>query len=280
MNLIQQLIDIPAQQLNMLIFTLDPPKGIISPMPAPQGDRVFQFLQWAESNEGCGLESLLVQLGSLLVDSELIQELLEEIERNQSQSIELPTSIPLPDPKTITTGLLLEISKNNDGFKVFHVWDHRWYKLQSTFPRIGRHVTKKVRTNIEYAQAWKEIHTLTEELYPKYMKLYLLMYLSQKIPEESEMLKYQAEDYFKHEVENKCQSFKNSLNRLPIGVQLVKQLHNIPFCSPAILQGLTFQSDSTAFSQVVDLVKNITDLLLYSLHVADRLLEEFFIVNV
>jgi hypothetical protein len=57
-RLMQSLNSIPTQQFNMLIFALNPPPGIIPPMPAPQGDRTFTLLSWAESATGCGLVPL------------------------------------------------------------------------------------------------------------------------------------------------------------------------------------------------------------------------------
>jgi hypothetical protein len=53
--LVQKLNALAPQQLNMLIFALDPPPGLIPPMPAAQGDRTFALLSWAEGSGGCGL---------------------------------------------------------------------------------------------------------------------------------------------------------------------------------------------------------------------------------
>jgi hypothetical protein len=46
---------IPPEVFNIVAFTLNPPPGILAPMPAPQGQRSGQLLQWAESPAGCGL---------------------------------------------------------------------------------------------------------------------------------------------------------------------------------------------------------------------------------
>ena len=51
----QNLNAVPAQQFNMLVFALNPPPGLIPPMPAPRGDRSHALLEWAESPGGCGL---------------------------------------------------------------------------------------------------------------------------------------------------------------------------------------------------------------------------------
>lgn len=55
LHLIQTLNAIPPETFNMLVFVLDPPPGIIAPMPAPQGQRSGQLLSWAESPGGCTL---------------------------------------------------------------------------------------------------------------------------------------------------------------------------------------------------------------------------------
>jgi len=48
----------PPQQFNMVLFAIDPPPGLVPPMPAPQGDRVSALLLWAEGPGGCGLATV------------------------------------------------------------------------------------------------------------------------------------------------------------------------------------------------------------------------------
>ncbi len=55
LTLNQQVNGMPPQQFNMLVFALNPPRGVIPPMPAPPDDRSHALLEWAESAEGCGL---------------------------------------------------------------------------------------------------------------------------------------------------------------------------------------------------------------------------------
>lgn len=50
---------IAAQHFNMLVFALNPPPGLIAPMPAPQADRANNLLEWADSTGGCGLSVVL-----------------------------------------------------------------------------------------------------------------------------------------------------------------------------------------------------------------------------
>ncbi|MFL6197625.1 MAG: toll/interleukin-1 receptor domain-containing protein [Thermoanaerobaculia bacterium] len=57
---------LPPQQLNMLLFALSPPPGLIPPMPAPQGDRVAALLGWAEGPGGCGLGEVQRLLATVL----------------------------------------------------------------------------------------------------------------------------------------------------------------------------------------------------------------------
>jgi hypothetical protein len=48
----------PPSQFNMLVFALNPPPGLIPPMPAAQADRSSALLGWAESSSGCGLRAI------------------------------------------------------------------------------------------------------------------------------------------------------------------------------------------------------------------------------
>ena len=64
--LVQNLNAVSAQQLNMLIFTVNPPSGVIPPMPASQGDRVYALLSWAEGPGGCGLAQVQQVLDVIL----------------------------------------------------------------------------------------------------------------------------------------------------------------------------------------------------------------------
>jgi hypothetical protein len=64
---IRQLNEIVPQQFNMLLFAVNPPAGLVPPMPAPQGDRTAALLTWAEAPGGCGL-SVLQQLLETIVN--------------------------------------------------------------------------------------------------------------------------------------------------------------------------------------------------------------------
>jgi len=66
LTLMQKLNAIPAQQLNMLIFALNPPSGLIPPMPAPQSDRTSALLSWAEGEGGCGLSQVQEVLDAII----------------------------------------------------------------------------------------------------------------------------------------------------------------------------------------------------------------------
>jgi hypothetical protein len=54
------------QHFNMLVITANPPPGLISPMPAPQGDRTTALLNWAKGPGGCGVSMLRDLLEVLL----------------------------------------------------------------------------------------------------------------------------------------------------------------------------------------------------------------------
>ncbi|MEW6735404.1 MAG: hypothetical protein AB1489_29200 [Acidobacteriota bacterium] len=57
---------LPSQQLDDIIFMLNPPSGLVPPILAPQGDRVSALLGWAESSSGRGLAEVQLALSKVL----------------------------------------------------------------------------------------------------------------------------------------------------------------------------------------------------------------------
>jgi hypothetical protein len=64
--LMKKLNALPASQFNMLISILEPPAGLIPPMPANQIDRVVELLTWAKSPGGRGLSQVQQVLERIL----------------------------------------------------------------------------------------------------------------------------------------------------------------------------------------------------------------------
>jgi hypothetical protein len=56
--LVQQLNKLLPEHFNMLVFAIDPPPGIIPPMPEQQATRTLALLRWAESADGCGVAAI------------------------------------------------------------------------------------------------------------------------------------------------------------------------------------------------------------------------------
>ena len=65
-ELSQTLYALLPQQFNMLLFTLNPPAGVIPPMAAAGGDRASALLNWAEAPGGCGLSELKHALNQVI----------------------------------------------------------------------------------------------------------------------------------------------------------------------------------------------------------------------
>ena len=65
LELVKRLIRVAPQQMNMLIFALNPTPGLIPPMPAPQADRSVALLSWAEGSGGCGLHTVVAFLDQI-----------------------------------------------------------------------------------------------------------------------------------------------------------------------------------------------------------------------
>lgn len=68
LGLINALNGLPLVQFNALVFELKPPDGLMPPPMAPQGDRLFALVSWAESYGGCGLPRLQQVLVKILSD--------------------------------------------------------------------------------------------------------------------------------------------------------------------------------------------------------------------
>jgi hypothetical protein len=66
LGLINALNGLPLVQFNALVFELKPPAGLMPPPMAPQGDRAFALVSWAESYGGCGLTRLQQVLQQIL----------------------------------------------------------------------------------------------------------------------------------------------------------------------------------------------------------------------
>jgi hypothetical protein len=57
---------LPSVQLEVLIFTLNPPQGLVPPDSAAQGIRASALLKWAEGTGGCGLLTVQEALEAIL----------------------------------------------------------------------------------------------------------------------------------------------------------------------------------------------------------------------
>ncbi len=66
LELNRKLNDLLPQLFNMLVFALNPPPGVIPPMPSAQGDRTSALLMWAERAGGCGLQQVRETLELIL----------------------------------------------------------------------------------------------------------------------------------------------------------------------------------------------------------------------
>jgi hypothetical protein len=69
LEFIEQLNAISPQHFNMLLFAVNPPVGLIPPMPVAQGDRTIALLTWAEGRDGCGFSVLQELLDKITTSS-------------------------------------------------------------------------------------------------------------------------------------------------------------------------------------------------------------------
>ncbi|MEO1095183.1 MAG: formylglycine-generating enzyme family protein [Cyanobacteria bacterium J06638_28] len=66
LQLFNLLASLPSAQFNGLLFALQAPIGNVSGNSAPPADRVRDFLAWAESPVGCGLDAVMPLLEAIL----------------------------------------------------------------------------------------------------------------------------------------------------------------------------------------------------------------------
>jgi hypothetical protein len=66
MNLIKDLSAIPMELFNMIVYAVNPPAGIVPPVPAAQGQQSSSWLSWAEGPAGCGTGQIQKVLAEVL----------------------------------------------------------------------------------------------------------------------------------------------------------------------------------------------------------------------
>ncbi|NEQ42230.1 MAG: hypothetical protein F6K00_01195 [Leptolyngbya sp. SIOISBB] len=257
-DLFSSLSSLIPQKFGQLLFTLSIPNGIVPPPPAPQDDRVFQLLAWAETPEGCGLVEVQRFLWIVM-----------------GQTASSHTS----NPKSFRP--FLEIP-DNGSMRIWDIVTESWCELPINATFVTSDVSNRISQDLQYAQSWKKVHSLTESLYPQYVKLHRYMLLCQKLSElrclkDSEKYRFDAATFFEP-LRLQSMSFSNDLKELVMinQVELVSLLCYVPICSPAISQSLGSGPESSVFRNGVLLTERISELLLDGLHVADRLLEEYF----
>ena len=265
-DLLRNLNALIPSRFSQLLFVLGIPKGILPSHNASQAERVTQLLAWAESTGGCGLITIQTRLRSVV----------EQDTVTQTRSVS-------------TYKPFLEIS--NDGS--MRVWDINiddWCELPANTNLITSDVTSKISNTVQnsnyadrYAKSWKRVHSLTEELYPQYVKLHRYMLLCQelstfqKTSSAERRYRFEAASFFE-KLKLRSESFQDELNALEMinQVELISLLCRVPICSPAINQSLASSADESIFCNGVLLTEKISDLLLEGLHVADQLLEVYF----
>jgi DNA-binding FrmR family transcriptional regulator len=65
-NLIRQMSDLSPEDLELVIFTLNPPPRYIPPIESSPGRRAPALLKWAEGPTGCGLDKVQQVLKGLI----------------------------------------------------------------------------------------------------------------------------------------------------------------------------------------------------------------------
>ena len=151
---------------------------------------------------------------------------------------------------------LLDIRLDQQKHKTFHVV-HRGNKkcvLKPGLPTLSAYMTQRVinpHTHTDaHAQAWKRVHTLSEQLHPDYLKLLHYMHLSRNAGELKSIhhaSQYQntAINFMIEMLENQSiKKFEKGLKKLHTKNSSVYRsapvivLHNIPKCSNALREVL------------------------------------------
>ena len=70
LSFFQTLSRLTVPEFEQLVFTLNPPAGVIPGSAAAQGNRVSALLEWAEGPTGCSLETVQQTLEALANDTQ------------------------------------------------------------------------------------------------------------------------------------------------------------------------------------------------------------------
>mgnify|MGYP007080187030 CR=1 FL=1 len=248
-------------QLNHLIFTLNPPPGSVPPAIAAQSDRVYALLSWAEAIGGCGLPQVQMYLATVLRDH--ISTVQQETHSSLSKS-------------------LIQAASNDEAITVWDISTKRWHSFPPGLLASFRKVSGRQKSlKLQYVRDWKRVHTLAEKLYPRYAKLHNCMSLCRKMTEiqrsnDADRYRDIATSHFEA-FEPEVTAFADSLRELsirqiaPIGV-----LRTLPICSSAINQSLGGLPNTPIFHNGILLTERISKILLDALHMADQVLELYF----
>jgi hypothetical protein len=147
-------------------------------------------------------------------------------------------------------------------------------------PKLSSRYGKKF---LHDAQHWKRVHSLTEKLYKKFLELRPYLTFCEEIYkrgyfDEAEDSRITAE-LILSQMRNDIENFGDELKKLPRSVSRtgpIVGLIRISSCYYALKQGLASPLGSDAFTNGIGLSERIEDWLYIGLHIADRVLEEYF----
>ena len=252
---------IVLNQFNHLIFTLNPPPGVVPPAIASQSDRAFALLGWAQATGGCGLLQVQMHLATVLSSNISI------VQRATHASL---------------SKSLIQVASEDEAIAVWNIATKHWHNLPlSLLDGLEKILGRQKSLNLQYVRDWKRIHTLAEKLYPRYTKLHHCMILCFKM---TELRNLSGADRYRDIATSHFEAFRpevitfgNSLRELSIKrITPVTTLRTIPVCSSAISQSLGGLPNSPIFQNGILLTERISKVLLDALHIADQVLELYF----
>ncbi|MEM9769116.1 MAG: TIR domain-containing protein, partial [Cyanobacteria bacterium P01_D01_bin.71] len=102
---------LPAAHFDEIVFALNPPSGLVSPMQSSQGTRTGELLGWAQGPGGCGLDDVYDLLEEYIPDFERPQLTTEQPAALENSRIFISYKRDIYPDEQIAMGLHQELSK-------------------------------------------------------------------------------------------------------------------------------------------------------------------------
>jgi len=121
LKLVATLNSLPLNQFEVFIIALNPPKGIVPPSHAAQGERTFALLNWVEGSSGPGLSTLERELEKIKSNPPVSKAVRLRYERNLIKRIKAEVNSRLQ--QSLHSAIYINLLKQKEPDRVVRPWD-------------------------------------------------------------------------------------------------------------------------------------------------------------